>query len=109
MISAIIPMFFTDGRYKVTALGSKAFKTDKSVKTIIIPKSIKNISNNAFKGNKKLNIIIIKTNKLTKKTVAKKAFKGVGNNVKIKVPKSKKKAYIKLFRKKGLSNKVKIK
>ena len=37
------------------------------------------------------------------------AFKGVGDKVTIKVPKGKKKAYTKLFRKKGLSKKVKIK
>ena len=68
-----------------------------------------NIDNNAFKGNKKLTTIIINTTKLTKKTVAKNAFKGVGNKVRIKVPKNKKKAYIKLFRIKGLKKAVKFK
>ena len=51
----------------------------------------------------------IKSKKLTNKNVAKKAFSGVGNKVVIKVPKAKKKAYTTLFRKKGLSKKVKIK
>ena len=41
--------------------------------------------------------------------IADNAFKGVGKKVTIKVPKKMKKKYTKLFRKKGLSKKVKIK
>lgn len=93
----------------VETIGNKAFANCKSLTKIVIPKSTKKIGNYAFKGNKKLKTIIVKTTKLTKKTVAKHAFSGVGSKVTIKVPKSKKKAYTKLFRKKGLSKKVKIK
>ena len=92
----------------VEKVGNKAFANCKSLTKIIIPKSTKKIGNYAFKGNKKLKTIIVKTTKLTKKTVAKRAFSGVGNKVTIKVPKSKKKVYKKLFRKRGLSKKVKV-
>lgn len=46
---------------------------------------------------KTLRKIIVKTKKLTKKTVAKKAFRGVRKNVRIIVPKKKKQAYKKAF------------
>ncbi|MBE5871866.1 MAG: hypothetical protein E7294_11485 [Lachnospiraceae bacterium] len=94
--------------YEVTEIAAGAFKDNKSLTKIIIPKSTKRIGKYAFKGYKKLRTIIVKTTKLTQKTVAGKAFSGVGKKVKIKVPGKKKKAYIKLFRKKGLSKKVKI-
>ena len=58
---------------------------------------------------KKLKTIIIKSKKLTSKTVSKKAFKGLTKATTIKVPKKKLKAYKKLFKSKGLSSKVKIK
>ena len=117
--------------YKVTAIAANAFKGNKKVKSIVLPSGITEIGDNAFsgctaltkivipakvtklganlfKGNKKLQLIQIKTKKLKDKTVAKKAFKGVGKKVVVKVPKSKKAFYTKLFRKKGLIKKVKI-
>ncbi len=93
----------------VEAIGDNAFAGCKNLTTITIPKGVKKIGKYAFKGNKKLKKIIVKTTKLTDKSVAKKAFSGVGKKVVIKVPKSKKKVYEKLFRKKGLNKKVKIK
>ncbi|MBR6224081.1 MAG: InlB B-repeat-containing protein [Lachnospiraceae bacterium] len=93
----------------VKEIGNSAFANCKSLTTIVIPKSVKKIGNYAFKGNTKLKTITVKTTKLTTKTVAKYAFSGVGNKVTVKVPKSKKKAYTTLFRKKGLSRKVTIK
>ncbi|MCR4690148.1 MAG: chitobiase/beta-hexosaminidase C-terminal domain-containing protein [Lachnospiraceae bacterium] len=96
-----------DITYQVTAIGNGAFKNSK-FKTIVIPASVKTLGNNLFKGCKKLRKIIVKTKKLTNKSVKSRAFKGVGKKVKVKVPKSKKKAYKKLFRKKGLGKKVAI-
>ena len=93
----------------VETIGDNAFAGCKYVTRIVIPKKTRKIGKFAFKGNPKLKWIIVKTKKLTQKTVAKKAFKGVGKKVKIKVPKAKKKAYKQLFRKKGLSKKVRIK
>ena len=46
---------------------------------------------------------------LTILTIGKNAFKGVSSKITIKVPKGKAKAYKALFRKKGLSKKVKVK
>ena len=96
-------------KYAVTSVSAGAFKKCKKVETIVIPASVKKIKNNAFKGLKYLKAIKIKTTKLTKKTVASKAFKGVDKKVVIYVKKSKLSAYKKFFYKKGLSKKVKIK
>lgn len=65
------------------------------------------VDDNAFNGCKKLKTIIIKSTKLTDKSVAKNAFKGLSKNTVIKVPKKKLKAYKKLFKKKGFKGKVK--
>ena len=94
--------------YKVTSIEKKAFGTAKKTKTIVLGKNVKFIKKDAFAGCKTLRKIIVKTKKLTKKTVAKKAFRGVRKNVRIVVPKKKKRAYRKLFYQRGLNKKVKI-
>ena len=94
--------------YKVTSIEKKAFGTGKKIKTIILGKNVKTIKKDTFAGCKTLRKIIVKTKKLTKKTVAKKAFRGVRKNVRIIVPKKKKQAYKKLFYQRGLNKKVKI-
>lgn len=94
--------------YKVTSIEKKAFETGKKIKTIILGKNVKFIKKDAFAGCKTLQKIVVKTKKLTKKTVAKKAFRGVRKNVRIVVPKKKKQAYRKLFYQRGLNKKVKI-
>jgi hypothetical protein len=93
--------------YTVTQIGSKAFTVSKAVTKIVIPKSVKKIGKQAFRGLPKLKKIFVKTTKLTGKTVAAKAFAGVGEKVIVKVPKAKKKAYQKLFQRKGLRGSVK--
>ena len=93
----------------VTTIGSSAFEKCSALTKITVPKSTTAIGAKAFKGDSKLKLITIKSTKLTSKTLAKNAFKGITSRTTIKVPKSKKKAYTSLFRKKGLSRKVRIK
>lgn len=93
----------------VTEIGDKAFANCSSLISITIPKKVNKLGANVFKGAKKLKTITVKNTKLNSKNVSKNAFKGISNKTVIKVPKSKKKAYTTLFRKKGLSKKVKIK
>ena len=95
--------------YKVTAIADNAFKNNKKVTKVVIPSNIITIGKNAFSGCSKLKTIQIKSTKLTSKSISKNAFKGISKKVTIKVPKKKLKAYKKLFRKKGLSKKVKMK
>ncbi len=95
--------------YMVTKIDTAAFKGNTNVTKIVIGKNIASIGKNTFKNCKKLKTIVIKSSKFTTKTVAKGAFKGITKKTVIKVPKKKLQAYKKLFRKKGLSKKVKIK
>lgn len=84
--------------YKVTSIGAKAFNGSKKLTKVTIGTNIKKISNNAFFKCKSLKTVTIKSVLLTKKTANKKAFKGVGKKMVIKVPKKVKKAYVKIFK-----------
>lgn len=84
--------------YKVTSIGAKAFNGNKKLTKITVGTNIKRISNNAFYKCKSLKMVNIKSMLLTKKTANKKAFKGVGKKMVIKVPKKVKKAYVKIFK-----------
>ncbi|MBQ8085092.1 MAG: leucine-rich repeat protein [Lachnospiraceae bacterium] len=93
----------------VAEIGDSAFVNCSALTKATLPANVIKLDSNIFKGCKKLKTITIKSTKLTAKNISKNAFKGIGNKVTIKVPKKMKKAYTKLFRKKGLSKKVKIK
>lgn len=95
--------------YKVTRINKNAFKGNKKVTKIVVGSNIQSIGNYAFSGCKKLKTIIIRSKKLTTKTVSKKAFKGIARKVVVKVPKKKRTTYKKLLKKKGLSSKNRIK
>ena len=95
--------------YKVTKLADYAFKGNKKLKKLTLPKNCCYIGTEAFSGCTKLKTLTIKSTKLTAQTVADNAFQGMSKKTVIKVPKSKLKEYKKLFRAKGLSKKVKIK
>ena len=84
--------------YKVTSIGTKAFNGSKKLSKVTVGTNIKRISNNAFYKCKSLKMVNIKSMLLTKKTANKKAFKGVGKKMVIKVPKKVKKAYVKIFK-----------
>ncbi|MBE5924660.1 MAG: hypothetical protein E7271_09375 [Lachnospiraceae bacterium] len=95
--------------YKVTSIADNAFKGSKKIKSIQVSSNVISIGNNAFANCKKLKVITIRSTKLNSKNLKKNAFKGISSNTVIKVPKKMLKNYKKLFRKKGLSKKVKIK
>ncbi|MBU5430527.1 leucine-rich repeat protein [Kineothrix sp. MSJ-39] len=95
--------------YQVTKIVDGAFKGNKKLKKLTIPKNCSYIGAEAFAGCTKLKTLTIKSKKLTEKTVADHAFKGISKKTVIKVPKSKVDTYRKLFREKGLNKKVKIK
>ena len=84
--------------YKVTSIGAKAFNGSKKLTKVTIGTNIKKISNNAFFKCKRLKTVTIKSVLLTKKTASKRAFKGVGKKMVIKVPKKMKKVYVKIFK-----------
>ena len=92
-------------KYKVTAIGKKAFKKGKKLKSIVIGKNVSKIGKEAFAGCKKLKSIKIKSKKIKK--FVKGTFKGVKKTCVIKVPKAKKKVYAKKIKKAGFTGIVK--
>lgn len=93
----------------VTTINSKAFYKCTALKKVTIPVKVNKIGAYAFYGCKNLKTLTIKTKQLTSKNVGKKAFSGIYKKAKIKVPASKKKAYKKWLRKKGVPSKAAIK
>ena len=89
----------TIGKY-VTSIGSKAFYQCKQLTSITIPSKVKKIGKYILMGCSKLKSIKINSTLLSEKTVSNQAFSGIPAKVKIKVPKSKEKAYKNLFVKK---------
>lgn len=107
--------------YKVTSIAKNAFKGNKKITTIKIGNNIKTIGDKAFYKATKLKKVTIGTgltkigkhvfchdSKLKTMTIKSKKLKSVGKhsfvkmkNLKVKAPKSKVKAYKKLFKNKG--------
>ena len=91
----------------VTKIGKNAFKRCAALTKITLPSKCTKIGANAFNGCKKMKTITIKSTKLTSKSIASGAFKGLSKSVTIKVPKKQLKDYKKLLEKKGFKGKVK--
>ena len=116
--------------YKVTAVGSNAFKNCKKATSVKVGKNVASIGKSGFYGCVKVKTVSLNSKKLktidakafynckalTKitikstilKKVGSKAFSKTSSKVTVKVPKKKKSAYKKLLRSKGLSKKAKI-
>lgn len=95
--------------YKVTSIADNAFKNNKKITKVVIGNNIVSIGKTVFSGCKNLKTITIKAKNLTSKSIKKGAFGGISKETVVKVPKSKYKAYKKLFRAKGLRKDVKLK
>lgn len=107
----VIPATVTfDGiTYKVNAISDQAFKGCKKLKSVTIGKNVTRIGKKAFNGCSQLKSITIKSKKLKNNSVGAKAFKGIHGKAVIKVPKTQKKTYQNWLRKKGAVKTVKIK
>lgn len=88
--------------FKVTKVSSNAFKDCKKLKKITIGKNVTSIGKNAFKNCTKLQKITVKSTKITKISKNK-----IDKKVMIKVPKSAKKKYKRLFKKAGYKGTLK--
>ena len=106
---AVIPatVVIEEGTYKVTAIANNAFKGNTDLKQVTIGANVTKIGKNAFFGCKKLKKITVKSNVI--KSIGAKAFKKVNAKATVSVPKAKKAAYKKLFKKAGMPAKAKIK
>lgn len=84
--------------YKVTSIGTNAFKNCKKLTKATIGANVKVIKVKAFNNCPKLKAVTIKTALLTKKTASKKCFSKVSKKMVIKVPRKVKKTYAKIFK-----------
>lgn len=91
---------------KVTGISAYAFKNSTSFKSVTIGKNVVTIGKGTFYGCKKLKSITIKTSALTSKSIGAKAFSGTYKKVTVKVPAKQLKAYKKLLKSRGMSNKA---
>ena len=94
--------------YQVTGISARAFENNTYLKKFVVSSRVKKIGKYVWMGCSKLKKLIIKSKKLKKAGLKKKTFVGIKSKTILKVPASKKKAYQKLFRKKGLLKKVNI-
>ena len=92
----------------VEKIGKKAFANCTKLKTVTVNgNKLKTIGQRAFSGDKNLKAVNLKKVK-TLKTVGKSAFKGVSKKITVRVPKNKKAAYVRIFKKGGIAaNKIK--
>lgn len=81
----------------VKTIGEQAFYNCASLTKVTVPASTAKIGKQAFYKCRKLKTVVIKSKKLTAKSVGKNVFKSVSPKAKITVPKGKKKSYQKLF------------
>jgi len=95
--------------YKVTAIEKKAFSGCKKLKKATINGNVSKIGAYAFYKCKKLKSIKINSKKLTMGRVGKGAFKGIHKKAIFYVPGKKKKAYKKIFLKRGATKTMKVK
>lgn len=84
--------------YKVTSIGTNAFKNCKKLTKATIGANIRVIKAKAFNNCPKLKTVTIKTVLLTQKTASKKCFSKVSKRMVIKVPRKVKKSYTKIFK-----------
>ena len=82
-------------KIKVTSISKYAFSNCKKLQSVEIGTNVTRIGREAFSNCKKLKSINIKTKKI--KTLGRKCFNNCNKNLKIKLPKGKKKAYKKMI------------
>ena len=89
--------------YKVTGIGKYAFDYDSKMEKVVIGANVKYIEEQAFYNAFELKDIVIKSKKLTSKTVGKEAFAEIPNKVTVTAPSKKLSSYKKVLTAKGLS------
>ena len=97
------------GGNAIIQIGNKAFYNCGCLLRITIPNSVTKIGRQAFYNCRKLKTIIIKTTKLTNRSIGAGAFIKVYEKVSIRIPAKQMKQYKKLFKAKGMSSKASYK
>lgn len=94
-------------KYTISKVEKNSWYGDKKLQKVVIGKNVSEVGKVAFYGAK--NLKWIQCNSGCLKKVGKQALKGISPKAVIRVPKKKKKKYMKLWKKKGQAKSVKIK
>ena len=92
--------------FNVIKISANAFRNNTVMKSLTIGSNVTTIGANAFYGCKNLNTVVIKTAKLTSKTVGTNAFAKTGAKPVVTVPAKQFNTYKTLLRSKGISTKA---
>ena len=95
-------------KFKVAAIGSKAFRKCTKLTQLTIGNTVKKIGASAFAGCTALKTVKISSTKLTVNTIGKNAFSRISKKATFKLPKSKLKVYKDILLKKGANKKMKF-
>lgn len=90
---------------KVTKIGKQSFYGCEKLTKALISAKVTSIGSKAFASMPKLKSIVIKTTRLTSKTIGSNAFQKINSQATIKVPAKKLKSYKTLLKKRGISGK----
>lgn len=90
----------------VTQIGKNAFSGSKKLSTVTLGVGVKKIGSKAFYNCSKLKKIVVKTKKLGKKSIGKKAFSKIAKRPVVDVPSGKKSLYKKAFKHGGITKKA---
>ncbi len=90
---------------KVTKIGKQSFYGCEKLTKALISAKVTSIGSKAFASTPKLKSIVIKTTRLTSKTIGSNAFQKINSQATIKVPAKKLKSYKTLLKKRGISGK----
>lgn len=89
-------------------IGVKAFANCKSLRSLVLPGRVSVIGKQAFYGCNRLKTIVIRSSRLTSRTVGSSAFGRIYGKATIKVPAKKWELYVSLLKTKGVGSRVRI-
>lgn len=94
--------------YRITEIGTSAFKNASRLKTVIIGANVNTIRANAFWNCRSLSQVTIRSGKITMAKTGANAFKGIRSNCVFKVPKGKNSLYKKILQAKGAGKNIRV-
>lgn len=94
--------------YRITEIGTSAFKNASRLKKVSIGANVNTIRANAFWNCRSLSQVTIRSGKMTMAKTGANAFKGIRSNCVFKVPKGKKSLYKKILQAKGAGKNIRV-
>ena len=94
--------------YTITSIAAKAFKNNRTVRTVTVGNSVKSIGKQSFYGCQNLTTLKIRTTRLKLKSTGANAFRKTSARMKVYAPKKQTGIYRKIFLKRGMNKNIRI-